>query len=237
VPASRSGRLLAAAASQLGGWQAAYWPEAVLAAVLAVALPVLLTESRAEHTRPLDVPGVVLLAAGIGALLAGLVEARNGPTRPIVLVSVIAGLILLGTWFTVEHRRRDPMIDPALFRSPQFLAATLGALATGAGTTSTISFLFTVISKGLGRTSVAAALFVLVCSATSVAASLLSRRLPASWNGRIQLGIGLLIVAVGQVLLLGATPDSSLEHYVPGLLIAGVASGVVNAALGREAVA
>jgi MFS family permease len=231
------GPLLAAAASQLGGWQAAYWLEAVLAAVLAVAIRAFLTESRAQHSRTVDVPGVVLLAAGVGALLAGLVEARNGPTRAIVFVSVIGGLMLLGVWLAVEHRRRDPMIDLALFRSPQFLAATLGALATGAGMTSTISFLFTVISRGLGQTSVVAALFVLVWSATSVAASLLSRQLPASWNGRIQLGIGLLIVTVGQLLLLGATPDSSLQRYVPGLLIAGVASGVVNAALGREAVA
>ena len=45
------------------------------------------------------------------------------------------------------------------------------------------------------------------------------------------------MVAVGQLMLLGATPDSSPWRYVPGLLVAGVTSGVVNSALGREAVA
>jgi hypothetical protein len=56
-------------------------------------------------------------------------------------------------------------------------------------------------------------------------------------SGRIQLAVGLVVVAVGQLMLLGATPDSSPWRYVPGLLVAGVTSGVVNSALGREAVA
>ena len=34
-----------------------------------------------------------------------------------------------GVWLAIEYRSRAPMIDPALFRSPQFLAATLGAFA------------------------------------------------------------------------------------------------------------
>ncbi len=37
-------------------------------------------------------------------------------------------------------------------------------------------------------------------------------------------------------MLLGATPESSPWRYVPGLLVAGITSGIVNSALGREAV-
>ena len=110
------GPLLATGAQEVAGWASAYWLEALLAVVLGVIARLLLDESRAERPRPVDVPGVVLLAAGVGVLLTGLVEARSGPTRPLVIVLVLAGLALLGVWLWVEHRRAAPMIDPELFR-------------------------------------------------------------------------------------------------------------------------
>jgi MFS family permease len=231
------GPLLAAGAQELAGWAASYWLEALLAVALGVVARFALDESRAERPRPVDVPGVILLAAGVGVLLTGLVEARSGPTRPLVIVLVLGGLVLLGVWLAVEHRRPAPMIDPELFRSPPFLAATLGALATGAGIISTTSFLLTVMARGLGASVVTGAVVLLAWSATGVVTSLLARRIPATVSARIQLAVGLVVVAVGQLMLLGATPESSPWRYVPGLLVAGATSGVVNSALGREAVA
>ncbi|MCD2194164.1 MFS transporter [Actinomycetospora endophytica] len=231
------GPLLATGAERFAGWAASYWLEAVLAVALGLAARFLLAESRAEHPRPIDVPGVVLLAAGVGVLLTGLVEARSGPTRPVVIVLVLGGLVLLGVWFAVERRSSSPMIDPDLFRSPHFLAATLAAFATGAGIIATSSFLLTVMARGLGASEVIGAVILLAWSATGVVTSLLARRLPTSWSGRLQLAVGLVVVAVGQLMLLGATPGDSPWRYVPGLLVAGITSGVVNSALGREAVA
>jgi hypothetical protein len=170
-------------------------------------------------------------------LLTGLVEARSGPTRPLVIVLVVGGLALLGIWLVVEHRLAAPMIDPALFRSPPFLAATVGAFATGAGIIATSSFLLTVMARGLGVAAVLAAVVLLAWSATGVVTSLLARLIPVTVSARMQLGVGLVVVAVGQLMLLGATPDSSPWRYAPGLLVAGITSGVVNSALGREAVA
>ena len=46
---------------------------------LAVAGATLLTESTAGRPRPVDVAGMVLLAAGLTVLLAGLTEARRLP--------------------------------------------------------------------------------------------------------------------------------------------------------------
>ncbi|MDT8914481.1 MFS transporter [Amycolatopsis sp. PS_44_ISF1] len=232
-----AGPLLATGAQKLAGWASVYWLEAGLAVVLAVAARLLLQESRAEQPRRIDGPGVVLLATGVAVLLTGLVEARGGPGRPLVVGLVLGGLALLGVWLLVEHRLASPMLDPALLRSPRFLAATLGAFATGAGIIATSSFLLTVMSRGLGASEVVAAVVLLAWSATGVVTSLLARLIPVSVSARAQLGGGLVVVAAGQLLLLGATPDSSPWRYVPGLLVAGVTSGVVNSALGREAVA
>src|ERR1700754_1856169 len=46
--------------------------------------------------------------------------------------------------------------------------------------------------------------------------------------------VGLLVVAAGQLALYGA---GSFARLLPGLVIAGVGSGVLNATLGRQAVA
>jgi hypothetical protein len=77
----------------------------------------------------------------------------------------------------------------------------------------------------------------LAWSGTSVVFALVARRLPAGWSGRAQLAGGLVVVAAGQLALSGITPGSSWARFLPGLLVAGVGSGVLNAALGREAVA
>jgi hypothetical protein len=48
---------------------------------------------------------------------------------------------------------------------------------------------------------------------------------------------GLVGCAAGQLALIGLTPDSSIGRLLPGLLVAGAANGVLNATLGRQAVA
>lgn len=232
-----AGPFLAAGLDRVVGWTGAYWAAAVGALVLAVVTPRVVAESRADAPRPLDLPGVLVLAAGLAALLAGLVEGRAGFGRPGVLALLAAGVVLLALFVVLERRRAAPMLDMALFGSPAFVAATVGALATGMGIIATTSFLAAVVERGLGSTALVGALLLLAWSGTSVVTAVLARRLPATWSGRVQLAAGLLVVAAGQSLLLGLEPGSSPLSLVPGLAVAGAASGIVNAALGREAVA
>ena len=59
----------------------------------------------AARPRPVDLAGVLLLAAGMGALLAGLVESRSG-TRWMSVALLVAGVALLGAFVAVQARRR-----------------------------------------------------------------------------------------------------------------------------------
>lgn len=231
------GPLVSAGLADRLGWPAPYWVLAVAAAVLAVLAQRLLSESRATTPRAVDVVGVVLLSGALAALLAGLVQGRQGWTSPGVLVLLavaVVGAVAFPLW---ERRRPDPLLDLGLFRRPAFLAATVAGLATGAGIISATSYLGTMLQRGLGATALDGALLLLGWSVTSVATALLARRLPARVTGQAQLVIGLLGVTVGQVLLTGVTTASSPLRLLPGLLVAGAASGVLNAALGRQAVA
>jgi MFS family permease len=231
------GPVLAAALDAGVGWRGPHWLLAGLALGLAAAARGLLVESTGAHHRPVDLPGTALLGLALTAVLAGLVEGRLGWARPVVPVLLIAGVVLGALFVVVELRRPEPMIDLRLFRRPDFTAATVAGVANGAGVIATMSFLPTLVQRGLGHSALYAALTLLGWSATSVLTALLARRLPARFSARAQLATGLAGVAVGQLLLIGIDAQDGAARLLPGLLVAGAASGLLNAALGRQAVA
>ena len=75
-----------------------------------------------------------------------------------------------------------------------------------------------------------------IWSGTSTLVATQTRRLPARWDGRHRFIVGSLLCAVGLVALAFLTVDSTWGTLVPGLVVAGVGSGLANAALGRLAV-
>src|SRR5215208_1774521 len=169
--------------------------------------------------------------------MAGLVEGRAGWNQPPVIALLALGLALVVAFVAVEHRITHPMLDLALLRRPDFLGATVAALASGAGVLALMSLVPTVLERGLDKGAVLAAVVLLAWSATSVVAALGARWLPVRMSPRAQLVAGLVGCAAGQLALVDLTPGSSIGRLLPGLLVAGAANGVLNAALGRQAVA
>ena len=193
-------------------------------------------ESRSAHRAPLDVAGVVLMASGTAAVLAGLTEGRGGWSAAPVLLLVV-GVALLVAFVLVERRSTHPMLDLGLFRRPAFRAVNLAGLATGAGIIALMSYVAGFVGAGLGISATTAAWLMLAWSAPSVVTAVLARRLPASWSGRHQMAGALFVIGVSQLLVLGVDTDSGPAAFLPGLLLAGIATGVLNAAMGRESVA
>ncbi|MGC0365790.1 MFS family permease [Rhodococcus sp. 27YEA15] len=231
------GPLLAVGLDRVSSWRACYWLLAGLTFVLVLGARRCLAESRSDDRRRLDLFGATLLVAGISTLLAALVIGRGGWSQPAPLVLLGTSVISLVGFVAVEHYSDEPMLDLRLFRAPAFLSATLAAFATGAGIIALMSYLAGFLAAAYQTSSTSAALLLTAWSATSVVAALLARRLPARWTGRFQLAGGLVFVALGQLALTGLAESSSELRLIPGLLLAGLASGVINAALGREAVA
>jgi MFS family permease len=231
------GPILAAGLAALGGWRLPYAATALAAAALAVAGRGLLSESRAARPRPVDAAGTLLLGLGLAAFMAGLVEGRAGWDQPPVIALLALGLALVVAFVAVEHRITHPMLDLALFRRPDFLGATVAALASGAGVLALMSLVPTVLERGLNEGAVLASVVLLAWSVTSVLTALGARWLPSRVPPRAQLVAGLVGCAAGQLAVAGLAPDSPVARLLPGLLVAGAANGVLNAALGRQAVA
>lgn len=230
------GPILAAGLDAVGGWRLPYAVTALAAAALAASGRALLSESRAASPRPVDAAGTLLLGLGLAALMAGLVEGRTGWSQLPVIALLALGLALVVAFVAVERRITHPMLDLALLRRPDFLGATVAALASGAGVLALMSLVPTVLERALGKGAVLAAIVLLAWSATSVVTALGARWLPARVSPRAQLVAGLVGCAAGQLALVGLDPDSSIGRLLPGMLVCGAANGVLNAALGRQAV-
>ncbi|MBP0448830.1 MFS transporter [Kitasatospora sp. RG8] len=230
------GPVYGALVQQTAGWRAVNGGIAVAAAAVAAAATVVLTESRAERPRALDPYGVLTLAAGTSCLIAGLAQGRTGWGRTPVLVLLALGALLLALFFVAESLVAEPMLDLALFRNPGFVAATGGALFTGLAVVGFMSYLPTLLRSVLGLSGLAAAGVLALWSGLSVVAALQARRLADRMSATTQVATGLLLSGLGQAGLYGVTPGTPWERLVPGLVVAGVGSGILNAALARLAV-
>jgi MFS family permease len=231
-----AGPLLASGLTLFHSWRDVYG--VLVAAGVALAVTARrCDESRAAEDARLDLPGVTLLALGMASLLAGLTEGREGWGRLLVVGPLTAGVLLLAGFIAAELRSDHPMLDLGLFRRPAFAAVSLGAVANGAGVIALLSYLSGFLGIAYGRSAWSAAWLMLVWSAPSVVTALSARRLPERWSGRDRMAASLTVIGVGLLLMGGLSVNSGPARFAPGLFVAGVGSGFLNAALGRESVA
>ncbi|NLU66584.1 MFS transporter [Streptomyces sp. HNM0574] len=197
-----------------------------------------LTESRGApgaRGRP-DLGGALLLGLSAAALLAALTLGRDGWLRPAVGVLLLAGAVLGAGFVLVERRVSAPLLDLALFRRPSFLVATSGALFTGLGVIGLFSYLPALLRQTMGLPALGSAWLLCLWSATALLVALQVRRLPAAFTARRQLALGFALAAAGTLTMLGVPGSGSWPALLPGFLLAGAGSGLLNAALPRLAV-
>jgi MFS family permease len=218
------------------GWRTTHAVTAVLAVAGAVVARLVLPAPGPRRRRRVDVAGTVLLVGALTGLLTGLVETRAPSGGRVAAVVLVLAGVLLAAFVVVEARVREPLVDLALFRVRGFVAASTGALVTGAAVVGLMSYLPSVLQRGLGESLLSVTLLVLAWSAVSTATALAVRRLPGL-DGRVLLAVGLALSAAGLAALAVLGAGASGLRFLPGLLVLGVGYGAANAALGREAVA
>ena len=216
----------------LGGWlvQDVSWRWAFgLNVPFAVAVIVLglkyVPESRAEHraTR-LDLPGTLLVAAGLGALTYGTTSAGSSGWNATAWAVIAAGIALLVAFVVVERREREPLVPLALFANRAFSGANLMTfMAYGAlGAVLFILTLHLQISAGYGALAAGTAtlpvtIFMMFLSARSAA-------LAARIGPRLQMTVGPLVCGAGLLLMLRI--DNHHHSYVtdvlPGVIVFGL---------------
>ncbi|MFF1375858.1 MFS transporter [Streptomyces sp. NPDC058308] len=212
-------------------WRLAYAVMGLASLVVAAFVPRTLTESRAPRGGRPDLAGALTLGLALIALVAALTLGRDGWLRTPVGALLVAAAVLTAAFVLVERRAAAPLLDLGLLRRPPFLAATAGALFTGFSVIALLSYLPTLLQHTLGLSAMNAAWLIFLWSGVSFAVALQARRLVGRVSARHQLVVGFALHAVAVLTMLGAASAGSWPRLLPGLVVSGVGSGLLNAAL------
>ncbi|MFI6404291.1 MFS transporter [Streptomyces sp. NPDC050548] len=215
----------------LPDWRLAYVALGAAALIVAALGVRTLSESRAPRGGRPDLAGAVTFGLALVALVAALTLGRDGWLRAPVGLLLLAAVLLVGVFALVERRGTTPMIDLSLLRHRPFLASSAGGLFTGFAVIGLFSFLPALLQQTLGLSAIDTAWLFLLWSGLSFTVALQARRLAGRVSSRHQLALGFLLHAAGVLTMLGALDSGSWTRLLPGLVIAGVGSGLLNAAL------
>jgi MFS family permease len=216
------------------GWRSSYWLEAV-AATLLIPAAARIDESRASVKRSLDLSGAATLALAMAGLTAGLIEGRQSWSSAQTLVPLAAGAAFLAAFVAIELRKREPILELGRFSNPLFVASLAGALFTGLAVIGLMSFTPLLLQRGLRVSVIGSAAVLAAWSATSMAVALATRRLLGRVSAASVVVLGFAISAAGEFALAGLGIGTSWTPLLPGLVVLGIGSGLVNASLGRLA--
>jgi predicted MFS family arabinose efflux permease len=218
-------------AGALPNWRVAY---AVLgAAALAVAAlgTRALAESRAARGGRPDILGALTFGLALVSLVAALTLGRDGWLRAPVGLLLAAAVVLVAAFVAIERRAGTPMIDLGLLRRPRFLASSAGGLFTGLAVIGMFSFLPALLQQTLRLSPLATAWLFLLWSGLSFAVALQVKHLAGRVSPRAQLALGFALHTIAVITMLGAIGSGSWTRLLPGLILGGVGSGLLNGAL------
>jgi Major Facilitator Superfamily len=220
-----------AVSGALPDWRMVYGILGAATLLFAVVATRALTESRSPRGGRPDLLGAATFGAAQVALVAALTLGRDGWLRISVGVLFLAAVVLLALFAVVERRTATPMFDLSLLRKPSFLASASAGLFTGLGVISFFSVLPVMEQQTLGLSAMHTAWLIVLWSGISFAVALQARRLAGRIPTRAQLALGFALHAAGVLTMLGAFDAGSWRRLLPGLILAGVGSGLLNAAL------
>ncbi|MCX5334192.1 MULTISPECIES: MFS transporter [unclassified Streptomyces] len=135
------------------GWRSTMGLLTVFALIVLPLAPSLLPESRTPERPRLDVPGAVTVTGGLLSLIYALsTAADHGFGRPDVIVTLLAGLLLLTAFAVVESRTAAPLVSLPMLRRRTVAWGNLGGLVTFS-MMSTIVFVLTLYLQEVLRLS------------------------------------------------------------------------------------
>jgi MFS family permease len=213
-----------------------FWICVVGGTVTLAGIVTLVPEPPADGHGKFDLPGALLLAVALIALLLPLSQASAwGWGNPKTTGLLGSGVLLLVVFVGVERRRAAPLVDMAVNARPALLLTNLASLAVGfalfAVLIGTANFVETPAAAGYGFGSsiLVGGLCLLPSGLFMLILSPVSARISALAGPKVALALGAAVVAAGfclRIFLVG-----HLWEVVAGTAITGAGTGIAYAAM------
>jgi EmrB/QacA subfamily drug resistance transporter len=195
-------------------------------------------ESRQRGAHRIDPIGVVSFSGALGALVYALIKGNSlGWGSTTIEACLIASVVLLIVFLIAEYVQGErAMFDLRLFRKPTFTGGAIAAFALSAGLFAMLLYLTLYLQDVLRFSALQTGLRMLVLSGGILLTSTLSGRLTARVPIRFLISPGLALVAIGLLLMRGLSADSQWTHLIPGFIVAGAGTGLINPPLASTAI-
>jgi Na+/melibiose symporter-like transporter len=190
----------------------------------------LLPSSKDPDAGKLDPLGALLSIVGLVALLWGVIEApTEGWAAPKVFASLVGGVVVVGLFVAWELTCDSPMLNVRFFRNRRFSAAnaaiTMVFFAMFGSTFLITQYLQTV----LGFTAFDAGLRMMPLAAVLLLVAPMSPRLAERIGTKLVVGCGLLLAAIGVIVVATVPITNGYPRLLAGMLILAAGMGMVMA--------
>jgi EmrB/QacA subfamily drug resistance transporter len=215
------------------GWRGCFLINVPIGLAALAATPRLVPESRAPERSRIDLPGALVLALGLTAVLLPLIEGRQHGWPEWTWASLAAAPVILGAFVAHQarlvRRGKGALLDLGLFRERTFAAGVLTQLFLASAQASFFVYLAFYLQDGRGLNPLEAGLVFTILAVAYVVASgpapELTRRFGRSVvaAGGVSLAAGLLVLALA---VADVGVGGSLLVLVPGLVLVGAGIGL-----------
>ncbi|KAB7839572.1 MFS transporter [Streptomyces mobaraensis] len=220
--------------TQYADWRWCLYINVPMAALALAGTPFLLRDRPDRGLPRVDVPGVLLSAAGLVALVYAFAQAEpRGWTDPVVLALLTGGVLLLALFAVVEAGTPHPLLPPRVLlhraRGTAFSSVSLMFVAMF-GFFLFVSYYTQTI---LGYSAVRAGMVLLVNAVGGIVGSVgVAGRLHRRTAPRVLIVVSLLSAAAGMLVLTQLTATSShvfLAYLLPAQILTGLGLGCLLA--------
>jgi EmrB/QacA subfamily drug resistance transporter len=195
-------------------------------------------ESRQPGARRPDPIGAVTFSGALAALVYALIKGNDAGWGSGEIVGCLIGSGVLMVAFVVAElvQGERAMFELALFRKPTFTGGLIAAFAISGSLFALFLYLTLFLQDALGYSALAAGLRFLVVSGSILLSSAVGGRLTASVPIRLLIAPGLALVGLGLLLMGGLGVGSGWTHLIPGFILAGIGTGLINPPLASTAI-
>jgi MFS family permease len=214
------GPLLAGVLTELISWRALFGLQVVVGVGLAL-VGVFKVDSRAVgKPQPFDVKGLVVLMAGLSALLVALMQALSwGWDAPATIALFAVGLAVVGAFCLLEIRTAHPLLDMGLLRNRVLRGIVVAMFTAQFVITGFIIYIATYLQHVLGYGPLLAALAMVPAMLAAPVFNIITGRATDRVGARLPAIIGYLATAVAFAWLAIFVDDDSYALLLPGLLV------------------
>lgn len=220
------GLVLGGVLTEFFSWRWCLGVNVPIALLTAAAAIFYVKESKAEGDTKYDIPGALLATAGLVALVYGFTEAAKpdvGWSAGSTVGFLVASVVLLGGFFVLESRVKNPLLPLRILRDRNRGGAYLVFLLVGAGLFAMFLFLTFYLQAVLGYSPLKSGIAFLPFSGGIIVAAIAVAQLLPRFGPKPLIVGGLIMSTAGMLWLTQISAGNDyVSHVLPAMIVMSV---------------